>query len=95
MGAGRVMRRGEDHTRASLAPGLDAGAAYEEGRRSVLRNPLDPEGPHQKKIYRERPFARMSASCSSIQSPGSREVTICARPSARRRRSAGAIASAA
>ena len=29
---------------------------------------------------RARAFARMSASCSSIQSPGSREVTISARP---------------
>ncbi len=31
--------------------------------------------------YRDRPFARMSASCSSTQSPGSREVTISRRPS--------------
>ena len=41
------------------------------------------------------PFARMSASCSSIQSPGSREVTISTSPSARRRRSAPDIVSAA
>jgi len=41
------------------------------------------------------PFARMSANCSSIQSPGSREVTISASPRARRRRSSVSIVSAA
>ena len=45
--------------------------------------------------YLPRPFARMSAICSSIQSPGSREVTISTSPSARRLRSAGSIARAA
>jgi hypothetical protein len=42
-----------------------------------------------------RAFLRMSAICSSIQSPGSREVTISFSPAALRARSPGFIVSAA
>jgi hypothetical protein len=41
-----------------------------------------------------RAFLEMSSICSSIQSPGSRVVTISLRPSARRRRSSPSIVSA-
>ena len=41
-----------------------------------------------------RALARMSAICSSIQSPGSREVTISLSPEARRARDSGDMVSA-
>ena len=49
----------------------------------------------RRRLRGPRAFLRMSAICSSIQSPGSREVTISLSPSARRARSSGAIVSAA
>ena len=89
-----------------LALGLDRGASVGDqlGARRLLGVGVE----HQHQVicrrgcahvgglgYRVRPLARMSASWSSIQSPGSREVMISTSPRARRLRSGGDMASAA
>ena len=68
-------------------PRPSSGSSTETGRR--------PRYPGSSAAAPPRAFLRMSAICSSIQSPGSREVTISFSPRARRSRSSSSIVSAA
>ena len=84
----RCRRRLGRRRRRSTPPSGSSGSSGETS---------GPGGPPSERPQAAAPraFLRMSAICSSIQSPGSRDVTISLSPRERRARSSGRIVSAA
>ena len=85
----RSTRPSASSASSASARRVDVAMRRELGRvGTAAQAPASPRPP-------PRAFLRMSAICSSIQSPGSRDVTISFSPRARRARSSGDIVSAA